>query len=154
MRGFPMTAATPEPNLPLEGERQERVEIGRNRIRQIFRFLKDFNGLRNPIRRQISEQPWVLWIHDLPKHSCVWLRGRDPGDDKSIADEDSGELLLRVRRSEIPKLPAVPSVLNGWLPSKWKDPAVSAIEPLAERQMAGPDGPQVEKFEAVEDRIR
>jgi len=56
-----MTGGTSEPN----DERQERREIARNRIRQIFRFLKDFNGLRNPIKRQISEQPWVLWIHDL-----------------------------------------------------------------------------------------
>ena len=73
-----MTGGNPEPN----DERQERTEIARNRIRQIFRFLKDFNGLRNPIKRQISEQPWVLWIHDLPTHPCLWLRGRDSGDDK------------------------------------------------------------------------
>ena len=74
-----MTGGNPEPN----DERQERKEIARNRIRQIFRFLKDFNGLRNPIKRQISEQPWVLWIHDLPTHPCLWLRGRDSGDDKA-----------------------------------------------------------------------
>src|SRR3984893_10373694 len=104
-----MTAGTPEPN----DEREERTEVARNRIRQIFRFLKDFNGLRNPVKRQISEQPWVLWIHDLPNHPYVWLRGRDLREEKhGASDEDSGELLLRVRRPEIPKLPSVPEILN------------------------------------------
>src|ERR1700728_429943 len=100
-----MTGGTSEPN----DERQERREIARNRIRQIFRFLKDFNGLRNPIRRQISEQPWVLWIHDLPQHATVWLRGRDTDEVKSSeTEDDSGEPLLRVRRADMPKPPGVP----------------------------------------------
>jgi very-short-patch-repair endonuclease/DNA polymerase III delta prime subunit len=149
-----MTDRVPEPNRPLETERQERLEIGRNRIRQIFRFLKDFNGLRNPVKRQISEQPWVLWIHDLPNHPYVWLRGRDLREEKhGASDEDSGELLLRVRRPEIPKLPSVPEILNGWLPSNWKDPAISVIEPLSEREVATANGAEVENFDAVGDRV-
>ena len=107
-----MTPATPETNLAQQGDRQEQIEITRNRIRQISRFLKDFNGLRNPIKRQISEQPWVLWIHDLPQHASIWLRGREPAEAKSSeTEEDSGELLLRVRRPDIPKPPGVPDVL-------------------------------------------
>lgn len=149
-----MTAATPESNLGLQGEHQERVEVTRNRIRQIFRFLKDFNGLRNPVTRQISEQPWALWIRELPKHSSLWLRGRDPVDAIVGEDEEqSGELLLRVRRPDIPKPPAVPVTLNGWLPNNWKDPAVDVVEPVAEHHVVGPDGPQTEKFEAVQERI-
>ena len=149
-----MTAATPETNFVQTGEREEFVEITRNRIRQIFRFLKDFNGLRNPVRRQISEQPWVLWIHELPKHSSVWLRGRDPADVKSgEGDEDAGELLLRVGRPDIPKPPIVPDMLSGWLPNKWKDPAVDVVEPLPERQVPRSSGPEIEKFEAVAERV-
>jgi hypothetical protein len=144
-----MTGGNPEANH----ERQERTEIARNRIRQIFRFLKDFNGLRNPIKRQISEQPWVLWIHDLPSHPCLWLRGRDAGDDKtSTDDEDSGELLLRVRRAEVPRPPALPSILNGWLLSN-KDPSVAVVEPVSERQTGGREGAEVEKFDAVQERV-
>jgi very-short-patch-repair endonuclease len=149
-----MTAATPETNLVQRGEREELVEITRNRIRQIFRFLKDFNGLQNPVRRQISEQPWVLWIHELPRHTCVWLRGRDPANVKSSeGDEDVGDLLLRVRRPDIPKPPVVPGILSGWLPNNWKDPAIDVIEPLPERQVPGSNGPEIEKFEAVEERV-
>ena len=148
-----MMESAPEANLGLQGERQERGEITRNRIRQIFRFLKDFNGLRNPVTRQISEQPWVLWIRDLPKHPSLWLRGRDPVDNKGTeSEEDLGELLLRVRRPDIPKPPAVPGVLSGWLPNNWRDPAVDLVEPLAEREVLGSDGPQTEKF--VDDQER
>lgn len=149
-----MSAASSEPDFTRESERQERAEIARNRVRQIFRFLKDFNGLRNPIKRQIAEQPWVLWIHDLPAHPSLWLRGRNPADEEgSSGGEESGHL-LRVRRPDIPKPPGVPSVLVGWLPSEWKDPAVSVVEPVAELQVPGPNGPQAEKFEAMEDRVR
>ncbi len=149
-----MTAATPETNLGLQGQRQERVEITRNRIRQIFRFLKDFNGLRNPVTRQISEQPWSLWIRELPAHTSLWLRGRDPGDAKSNeGGEELGELLLRVRRADVPKPPAVPAILNGWLPNNWKDPTVDAVVPLSEREVRGSAGPEVEKFEAVQERV-
>jgi very-short-patch-repair endonuclease len=149
-----MMAATQGSGLPLSGEHQERVEIGRNRIRQIFRFLKDFNGLRNPVKRQISEQPWALWIHDLPIHPCVWLRGRDVADERRDDDEDSGEVLLRVGRPEIPPVPAVPTLLSGWLPSNWKDSAVRLIDPLPERQVAGPRGTEIERFDAVGERVR
>jgi very-short-patch-repair endonuclease len=149
-----MTPEKPEANLGLQGERQERLKITRNRIRQIFRFLKDFNGLRNPVTRQISEQPWALWIRGLPKHPSLWLRGRDPVDTKSSeAEEDLGELLLRVRRHDVPKPPVIPGILNGWLPSNWKDPAVDVVESLPEREVLGSDGLHVEKFEAVQERI-
>jgi very-short-patch-repair endonuclease len=145
-----MTGETSAPN----DERQELREIARNRIRQIFRFLKDFNGLRNPTKRQISEQPWVLWIHDLPIHPCLWLRGRDSGDDGGGSeDEDSGELLLRIRRADVPRPPTLPSVLNGWLPSSYKDPSVAVVEPLSERQTGSGDGTEVERFDAAEERV-
>lgn len=149
-----MTIDAPEPNQSLGTEHQERVEIGRNRVRQIFRFLKDFNGLRNPVRRQISEQPWVLWVHDLPDHPSVWLRSRNPGEvSPGTTDGDSGDLLLRVRRPEIPKLLPVPEILNGWLPSNWKDPSIDVIEALPEREVTGPDGMRIERFDAVADRV-
>src|SRR5260370_20296901 len=154
MRGGPMTAATPETNLGLQGERQERVEITRNRIRQIFRFLKDFNGLRNPVTRQFVELSWSVWVRELPTHSSVWLRGREPGDAKSNeGHEELGELLLRVRRADVPKPPAVPAILNGWLPNNWKDPTVDSVVPLSEREVRGSAGPEVEKFEAVRERV-
>src|SRR5260370_1974014 len=128
MRGGPMTAATPETNLGLQGERQERVEITRNRIRQIFRFLKDFNGLRNPVTRQISEQPWSVWVRELPTHTSLWLRGRDPGDAKSNeGHEELGELLLRVRRADVPRPRAVPADVNGCLPTNWQAPPVHSL---------------------------
>jgi hypothetical protein len=149
-----MTTAAPDENLGLQGERQERVEISRNRIRQIFRFLKDFNGLRNPVTRQISEQPWVLWIRELPMHSSLWLRGRDPVDNESSEGEgEEGELLLRIRRPDVPKPPATPGSLDGWLPNNWKDPAIESVKPLAEREVRSSAGVEIEKFEAVQERI-
>jgi very-short-patch-repair endonuclease len=130
----------------------ELSDLGRSKIRQIFRFLKDFNALRNPVRRQISEHPWFMWLHDLPNHPCVWLRSRQPGD--PTGGDESGEILLRVRRPDIPDPPPVPKVLDGWLPNNWKDVSIKSVEPVPERETTGADGSRlVEKFDAVQDRI-
>ena len=131
-------------------------ELGRGRVRQMFRFLKDFNALRNPVKRQIAEHAWLMWIHDLPNHPYVWLRSRQSGEDRGGRDgDDAGETLLRVRRPDIPSPPPVPKVLDGWLPNNWKDSSIRSVDAVPELEETGPDGSRVaEKFEAVEDRIR
>ena len=53
----------------------------------------------------------------------------------------------------MPRPPALPSILNGWLPSNYKDPSVAVIEPLSERQTGGRDGTEVEKFDAAQERV-
>ena len=129
----------------------ETRELGRGRARQIFRFLKDFNGLRNPTRRQIAEQPWVMWLNEVPQHSHVWLRGRDV-DPKNTGEPNE---LLKVRRPDVPPPPALPRVLDGWFPPNWKDPSIKAVEPFTERETPGPDNARViEKFVASSDRVR
>ena len=45
--------------------------VARARIRRIFQFLDAYVQLRNPVVRRISEQPWVLWLRDLPTSPSV-----------------------------------------------------------------------------------
>ncbi|MEK7205565.1 MAG: hypothetical protein AAB254_08670, partial [candidate division NC10 bacterium] len=51
----------------------ETLRIGRGRITQVFRYLEALNQQRNPAKRLIHEQPWVLWLRGLPDHSSVRL---------------------------------------------------------------------------------
>jgi len=149
-----MTTGALGPNAPNVDNGQEWLDLGRNRLRQIFRFLKDFNGLRNPVKRQISEQPWAMWLRDLPMHPCIWLRNTGYGADEP-REGASGELLLRVRRPEIPECPAAPDMLRPWLPGNWKNPAIETVEPVAELQVVGPDGTEtIERFDAEQDRVQ
>ncbi len=134
----------------------EEVEPGRTRVRQIFRFLKDFNGLKNPLIRQITEQPWVMWLKDLPEHPCVWIRGKQTGPELGTNRAvDSDDLLVRIRRPDIPIAPAPPKVLDAWLTTGWRDPAIDQIDPSVEREQSRPDGTRVvERFDANADRVR
>lgn len=139
-------------NLPPESHGQEETEIGRNRVRQIFRFLKDFNGIRNPVKRQISEQPWVMWFRELPEHPSVVLRNR--ADDAGADDADTSAMVLRVRRPRIPAWPPAPGILDGWLPADWRDPAVQTVEPLKEQRVEGSEQTLIERFDAVPERVQ
>jgi len=136
--------------------KDETLDIGRGRVRQIFRFLKDFNGLRNPLRRQIAEQPWVMWLKEAPEHPYVWVRGRQPAPDVETKNaREVGDVLLRVRRADVPAPPAPPALLEGWLLNSWKDPSVQSVEPVAEREISRPDGSRVvEGFTANSERAR
>ena len=46
----------------------EKLRFAREKITRVFRYLEALNQHRNPPKRQIREQPWHLWLHDLPNH--------------------------------------------------------------------------------------
>ncbi len=132
------------------------LEVERGRLRQIFRFLKDFNGLKNPVRRQIAEQPWVMWLRELPEHPYVWVRGRQAKAETEATNiSESADVLLRVRRPDVPTAPAPPRVLDGWLRPSWKDPSVQSVEALSQREIPRNDGTlTTEAFDVDPDRVR
>src|SRR5215510_9401647 len=49
----------------------DKLRTARDKITRVFRYLEALNQHRNPVQRQISFQPWSLWLHDLPSHSCI-----------------------------------------------------------------------------------
>src|SRR5439155_674965 len=49
----------------------EKLRVAREKITRVFRYLEALNQHRNPPKRQIREQPWHLWLHDLPTHSAI-----------------------------------------------------------------------------------
>jgi len=97
-----------------------------------------------------------MWLNELPQHPYVWLRGRQPAQDidsKNVGEV--GESLLRVRRPDVPAPPAVPRVLDGWLPRNWNDASVKSVEPVHERETRGPDNsPALERFDQNLERVR
>ena len=101
----------------------EANETARQRLSQVFGFLKALNEHRNPAVRQIREQPWSLWLDDLPEHSAI-QRGVVTEDQ---SDEDADEQLddsfvLRVRRPKLTSPPSPPADLKPWLLSGWDNP--------------------------------
>jgi very-short-patch-repair endonuclease len=106
------------------------AEVGRKRISQVFRYLEALNQLRNPVVRQVSEQPWHFWLRNLPDHPAI-RRGDFstssqtpaepvvPADAKEPTSDD--DYVLRVRRPITRPAPPPPEEISGWLHSGWAD---------------------------------
>lgn len=106
-------------------ENAEQQRICQGRIRQVFEFLKALNDHRNPTVRQIKEQPWLMWLDDLPDHPAIKFPACTL--QTAIIDENAVESLaedyrLVVRRPTLTKPPSPPVSLRDWLRDGWDDP--------------------------------
>lgn len=115
-------------------------EAARTKLLQIFRYLKEFNQLRNPVQREVNNQPWTLWLDDLPDHPSIrrgTVRPRDvDSQDPSHLDDDP---ILTVRRPTLSRAPEPPAALSEWLKPGWTSPDG---QPQVEqtRKVSLPDG--------------
>jgi hypothetical protein len=95
----------------------------------VFRYLEALNQHRNPAKRQLREQPWSLWMRDLPEHSCIQkgatkVSSPKAKDGNSQATEDSGtSYILKVRRPRLTRPPEPPEEISAWLEDGWDDPS-------------------------------
>ena len=100
---------------------------------KIFRYLQAFNQLNNPVQREISDQPWVMWFYELPDHPCI-RRGAVASTISDIDEEDTnnltratkdtaspdGNFLLKVSRPELTDAPRPPGEVTPWLQNDWQ----------------------------------
>ena len=100
---------------------------------QIFRYLQALNQLRNPAKREIQEQAWLLWFHDVPQHPCI-RRGSiaDTPTDVSVQKgnqllegqkDDTGtseDFILKVKRPLLVDAPEPPRELLPWVQHGWQ----------------------------------
>src|SRR5262245_3242615 len=86
------------------------ANAARTRIRRIFQFLDAYVQLRNPVVRQISEQPWILWLRDLPASASV--SRPDP-------EKPEERFIFKVRRPTATPCPRPPEELKEWLLAGW-----------------------------------
>ncbi|MBI4488949.1 MAG: hypothetical protein HY694_07670 [Deltaproteobacteria bacterium] len=104
--------------MPLNTDNQR---VARERLTRVFRYLEALNQHRNPAKRQISEQPWVLWFRDLPDHSSI-IRGTVNNNDGSDKEKGADDFVLRVQRPTITHAPQPPGPIIPWLERGWEDP--------------------------------
>lgn len=112
------------------------VELVRGRLRKLFQFLDAFNQLKNPVIRQITEQPWHLWLHDLPDAPSI-SRADPTNPDESF--------VFKVKRPKLTPCPTPPVALREWLVAGWDlfdatpavRPTVNVLIPL---EAGNPEG--------------
>lgn len=115
----------------------------RDKILQVFGYLKALNEYRNPAKRQLKEHTWSFWLDDLPDHPDVQrvLRRKPAADDsQDAANEPDAGVILRVRRANLTQCPPPPESLRDWLHRGWEQPEndeVRCIESLNETDQEG-----------------
>ena len=43
----------------------------KNKVSNLFQFLKQYNNIKNPTITDISAQHWNSWIDDIPNHKNI-----------------------------------------------------------------------------------
>src|SRR5947209_11630246 len=109
----------------------EKLRVAREKITRVFRYLEALNQHRNPPKRQIREQAWHLWLHDLPTHSAIRHSAArsSPGSTKTKGGDGQNEAApasaifsLRVQRPLLTRPPEPPNEIASWLEPGWDDP--------------------------------
>src|SRR6266436_3829604 len=104
-----------------------KLRIARDKLTRVFRYLEALNQHRNPAKRQLREQPWSLWMHDLPEHASIQRGGSKSLKTKNgngHETEDSGaNYVLKVQRPRLTRAPEPPEEIAAWLEDGWDDPS-------------------------------
>lgn len=87
---------------------------------QIFRYIQALDQLRNPPQKEIKDQPWVLWFHNLPAHPAI-VRGEITDSSDEGSTDGSDEYVLKICKPAISDVPAPPRELLPWLEDGWQD---------------------------------
>jgi very-short-patch-repair endonuclease len=107
----------------------EKLRVAREKLIRVFRYLEALNQHRNPAKRQIREQLWSFWLHDLPDHPSIKRGATKSVPSKSKAaesqngDTSSGGFVLKVQRPALTSPPEPPSAIATWLETGWDDPS-------------------------------
>jgi very-short-patch-repair endonuclease len=96
------------------------MNVGKARLAQTFRFLKELNELRNPVPREISGYAKVLWIDKWPAHPLIEVRRGDREEEDDGDVEAQLEPVIRIRRAKLTPCPRPPEALDGWLKPGWQ----------------------------------
>src|SRR5579859_4050917 len=93
----------------------------RSKLIQVFRYLQALNQIRNPIQREIQDQPWIMWFHDLPNHPSIRrglvLEADNIDEDDAVAADN---FILKVSRPKLNDPPDPPKEIVLWLQDGWK----------------------------------
>jgi very-short-patch-repair endonuclease len=118
----------------------EKLRVARDKLTRVFRYLEALNQHRNPAKRQIREQPWSLWLRELPEHPSVQRGAAKLGPSKTNdgnghgGEDVAGAFVLKVQRPMLTRAPEPPEEIAAWLQEGWNDPwnAIAVQETMGE----------------------
>src|SRR3989449_611613 len=136
----------------------EKLRVAREKLTRVFRYLEALNQHRNPAKRQIREQLWSLWLHDLPDYPSI-KRGtsksasaKNKSTDSQNYDTSSGGFVLKVQRPELTSPPEPPYAIAAWLETGWDDPSKEPSVRQTREESDAAGNPRIVNFD--DDRAR
>ena len=124
---------------------QPDTQSARERLTQLFKFLKAYTDLRFPPVRDIAQQTRSLWLKDLPAHPSIELF-RDTG--KSEDETEDSDIVLRLTRPVITQCPPPPAALAEWVKPGWQELS-GKVEVQPTRNVIDRDGRTlIERFDS------
>jgi very-short-patch-repair endonuclease len=128
----------------------EKLRVAREKLTRVFRYLEALNQHRNPAKRQLREQPWTLWLRDLPDHASI-QRGaarasfsKAKGQCDQIMEDPT--YILKVRRPRLTRSPDPPQEISAWLEDGWDDPWNSVAVEETQENCENRAEPRIVKF--------
>lgn len=121
-------------------------ELERRKVIQIYKYLQALDQLRNPVKKQINDQLWTLWLRELPIHEdiiCPFLEMSEI--------EESGLDYLAVSRPELSTCPEPPIDLLDWIKPGWQKIEIEP-EVIVSKDKDSEEEP-VEYFKDNEERV-
>lgn len=125
------------------------IEDIRNKVRQLYLFLKEANQLRFPPVRHLSQHPRVIRLADAPDHPCVQINRPRPGESAQVADD----CLLRIGRPASSSCPQPPFNISNWLLPDWEDPAKAAYFAASRNVASAESAPLTIRFDDDTQRV-
>jgi very-short-patch-repair endonuclease len=107
----------------------DKLQVARDKLTRVFRYLEALNQHRNPAKRQIREQLWSFWLRNLPDHPAIKQGLAQSNLPKTKASENAstdagGEgFFLKVQRPTLTRSPEPPREIADWLEAGWDDPS-------------------------------
>lgn len=109
------------------------LETGKERLVQVYKYLQALNSHRNPAKRQVKEQPWLMWLRQLPDHPSIKVAsieepkpaagGDDPKSAPTASESVGIDYLLRFSRPKLTKAPLPPASISDWIIKGWEEPS-------------------------------
>ncbi|WP_406677734.1 AAA domain-containing protein [Neomoorella carbonis] len=134
------------------------LPLARERLIRIYRFLREYARIRHFFPKHIDDQPWRLWLSELPNHPAIhrgFVLSAKQRVEATAQETETSEFILTVQRPRLTKPPAPPPSLEGWLQPGWEDPLKHDVIPYSSRNVEQPNREtQVMRFEDDEQRVQ
>ncbi|GAA0742219.1 AAA domain-containing protein [Clostridium oceanicum] len=86
----------------------------KEKITRLFHFLKEYNNIKNPKITDITNQVWMKWVDNLPKHETIV-------NNIYLSESDDIEGILRVKRPILRECPKIPREIKKWIEKGWEN---------------------------------